>query len=729
MNLTMYCGEKGKGKTSFIQKQYPDSFWLEKADAQLKTYGAIEATLLRYKKAIPHDKYKLPDKLKKLLKSKKTIVIDNAELITEKEYNLILNSCTDKDIIIIFDLKISDVCMSGYYLTASQLHNVQLIDYDADKSEMYSWIKSAYVLLDCNEYDKLIKISGNNYNNIIKIMGLNNIGNQNNAFISEKAIKDYANKTLEEFYKKISDEYKQTLEQSSVIGETFALDPLKHNKGFNQHNAKQYLEAIENLKLFIQSRENSDDEYNFIDNEIHKAVYDGIPSNTKSEWIKILKNYFFTVLEYEHDDEVVLRDLHRLLQIGKEIYILPEDDLVSIYLKLMDTCNRQGDILKTLEYAENLFFSITEKSHYGVKQFVYGYIVKNYINIGSFDKLTNFLKNINSYEFYDGSTLYSDYYRAQALYNNGDIDEAFNIIQNLLEILEKHFSKSNVQKIHCLVYSLAATIWEHLQIDDRSYKFYSIALNSSQMLTDKTVFYDILKKSSMFEDYTFSYMYLKECIDFYSEKHMLYQEGEACFNLGTDILFNEGAKHGETKHYLTKAHEIFKDFPNEKYAYAKNNLALYYIMVENNAEKAYVLLNEAAILGLSAFTYMTIYQNMCECLILLGKTESEEFLKVYEKFNSSVNALSERQHSTRYENAYKTILDILVCEHTGKIDELNSIYETAVNNQKDKFFKHLITDIYSGNNSLPLIEHSSNLFYHKSLNDKKIFLSEFRFWE
>lgn len=729
MNLTIYCGEKGKGKTSYVQNLFPDGFWLEKADADLKTYGAIEATLLRCKKSIPHDKYKLPDKLRKLLKSKKVIVIDNAELITIKEYNLILNCCADKDCIIIFDLDIGAVCTSEYYLTASQFYNVQVIDYDAEKSAMHSWIKSKYKHLDCNEYDKLIKIAGNNYNNIIRLMGLNNFVNENKNHISNKAIKIFANHALEDFYKKLSDEYKQTLEQSSIIGKTFAIDPLMHSKGFNQHNAKQYLKAIENLKLFIQSRENSIDEYSFIDNEIHKTVYDGIPSKTKSEWIKILKNYFFTVLEYECDDEIVLHDLNRLLQIGKEIYVFPEDDLVSIYLMLIKTYYRQGDILKMLENAEKLFSTIKEEKHYGVKQFIYGFIVKNYINIGSFDKLTNFLNSINSYEFYDGSTLYSDYYRAQALYNNGDIDEALKITQNLLSILEKYFSKSDVQKIHCLVYSLAATIWEHLQIDDRSNNFYRIALNSSQSLKDKTVFYDILKKSSIFEDYALTYNILKSCIVYYSEKNMLFQEGEACFNLGTDILFNEGAKGGETKYYLMKAHDIFKDFPNEKYAYAKNNLALYYLMIENDAEKAYALLNEAAILGLSSFTYMTIYQNMCECLILLGKTDSDEFIKAYAKFNSAVDALSMRQHSTRYENVYKTILDMIICEHTGRINELNCIYEKVVNSQIDNFFKHLITDIYFRNNRMSLIEHSSNLFYHETLNDKKIFLTEFRFWE
>lgn len=730
MEITIYYGEIGKGKTHHVKQLYPNAayFNYDQKD-NLKTYGVIERVIMKKYKAFRGNDVKLAGLLKKFLKNKEQVIIDDAELISNCEFNLIINYAGDSHIILIFNLSKSECFNNDNFNTIiSSARNIKnIIDYEASKSEIINWLKQNYENLSSEDYEKVIKLTNANFINLNKLKMMNH----NSGKITQDDCREYFNIVIKELLNKLEYECAKTLKQSSVIGESFDITPLEHSKGFYRLNANEHIRELKKMKVFIQSSIDNPDNYCFIDSDVHHSIYNEIASEIKANWLEILKNYYFALLDCENNEEKKIFCLVSILDIDSKLKnTMENNEVIKVYMSLISLYEDIGDVKKAFCYSINLFKRLNSDSDDDLKNYLLSYIVKNGLNIGAFAELANLLGEIKNFGFYEGSSLFLEYCKAQIYYNSGDIDNAYKIIDDLQNTLIKYHSNSEKQTIHSLVYSFAATLQNHLKIDDEGDNFYRLALNNSiNKLSDRSVFYGILKNCSMFWDYRLSKDALIECIEFYESNKMDFNLAEVSFNLGTEMLFHEGYSDGETKKYLEKADKIFKVFPNEKFAYAKNNVALYYLTVENNVEKAKTFLNEAMCSGISDFTAMTILQNICECLILQNKIDSEDFNQNYTAFNKCITALTEREKSTRYEKIYKTILDLIIREHTNPDTEFRDLCLKEMEQAPDKFFKDIIADIYARNTNQPVKEHNSNKFYFNTLNSNKIFLTEFRFWE
>lgn len=730
METTIYYGEIGKGKTYHVKQLYPNAvyFNIEQSD-KLKTYGVIERVVTKKNKPFRGNEIKLAALLKKFLKNKEQVIIDDAELLSDCEFNLIINGSGNSHIILIFNLSKSECFNNENFnnIINSARSIKSIIDYEASKLEIISWLEQNYENLSSEDYEKVIKLTNANFINLNKLK----IMNHNSSKITQDNWREYFNIVIKELLNKLDNECAKTLKQSSVIGESFDIKPLEHSKGFYQLNANEHIRELEKMKVFIQSSIDNPDNYCFIDSEIHHSIYNDIATEIKINWLEILKNYYFALLDCENKKEKKIFYLVNILDIDSKLKnTMENNDVIKVYMSLITLYEYIGDIKKAFYYSINLFKRVNRNSDDDLKNYLLSYIIKNGLNIGAFAELAMLLGEIKSFGFYEGSSLFLEYCKAQIYYNNGDIDNAYKIINDLQVTLKRYHSESDKQIIHSLVYSFAATLQNHLKIDDDGDIFFRLALNNSiKKLSDQSIFYGILKNCSMFWDYRLSKDALIECVEFYESKKMNFNLAEVSFNLGTEMLFHEGYSSGETKNYLEKAEEIFSIFPNEKFAYAKNNVALYYLTVENNIEKAITYLNEAMCSGLSNFTTMTILQNICECLILQNKINSDDFNQKYTAFNKCIKELKERANSTRYENIYKIILDLIIRERTNPDAEFSNLCLKEMEQAPDKFFKDIIADIYARNNNQPVKEHSSNKFYFNALNSKKVFLTEFRFWE
>lgn len=125
-----------------------------------------------------------------------------------------------------------------------------------------------------------------------------------------------------------------------------------------------------------------------------------------------------------------------------------------------------------------------------------------------------------------------------------------------------------------------ATLQNHLDKEDNGLKYYSLALKHASKDEKGKDYYDILKKCDMFFDYEDTKTCLKQCLQFYEEKQDGNSAGEVYVNLATEMMFQDCSEKNKIKHYFEKAICYFSENNSKKLVYAKNNYAIYLIMVE-----------------------------------------------------------------------------------------------------------------------------------------------------
>lgn len=735
MKIVIYCGEDGCGKSTYLINKYSQACcFLGKGVTSYSTYEVIYRTFPELRFVTPK---KLYLNLKKTLETKQEIFIDSADRINEKTFDLIINtllSLTDKTIVLSFDVTKNQLFNISNFRKLTQCFNSLFLDsvteYVCSDEIINKWLKKNYPEISSSEYNKILNLTNRNFGNINILMWHNKVANNGAAIISQEVICNYLNNYIDDKFKELPNGLLQTLKKSSVIGNIFNKKVLEASNCFNIFGVSKYLKELEDMRIFIKSYIEDPNSYMFISEETHNAIYNSINIGIKEEWLHILRSYYYEILEGLNDEEL-LTVLHKIKSI--ESTLNNDNATLKLNLKLFALYSKNNDLLKALSIANELFYHLNETSLSGLKQFIFIYLINIYTYEGMHSQVLQLFDKTSNLEFFDGSFLYLDYYKAKSLYNVGKIDKAFEIIQKLDEKLKSTSAGNTNQPIYSLVYSLSATIENHLNINDGGNHYYALALNHSHnKLNDKSYYYEILSKCDMFFDYQISKQYLEECIDYYSDKKTYcdFKLAEVYFNFGTEILFQEGNVKNIAKTYLLKAESMLKEFPNERFAYGKNNLAIFYALAENDVGKALKTFKDALIVGLSNFTYMTIYLNICACLLLQNKRNSKQFKLAYKKFNENIVALKMREHPTRYEDMYCHILDLLICENSIQTEKLIKTCERLLNsNCLDTFFKNIIQDIYSRNTDHQSLKYSDNMFFYNSINDKKTFFAEFRFWE
>jgi hypothetical protein len=341
----------------------------------------------------------------------------------------------------------------------------------------------------------------------------------------------------------------------------------------------------------------------------------------------------------------------------------------------------------------------------------------------------NVIKNDYPYS----SPLYVQYYYAKCLYGQGNVDQSYLEILDLSKKLEPT-SKAVVggQPIYALTYSLLATIQHHFGVEDHGRRYYSLSLNhAANKLENKEIYHDILKKCDMYYAYSFSKKLLPQSIAYFEKNEKYYEASEVYVNLATEMMFNEAGCFYEAKEYLNKAIRTFENMPNERLVYAQNNLALLYILFSGDINVAISLLETSLLVGLSSFTYMTIYLNLCMCYLVVCGFNSKEFLSAYDSFKKYNLEIKSRKNATQYDDIYKEIVDLIVLEHRGEKAEIIRKVDHILSGQTPLFFIPLVQNIRIRNSgtNIKQSDYTDNANYYMSLNKHKIFLAEFRFWE
>lgn len=732
MRCKIYFGEKGCGKTTKLYRSSEQKekivYFCGKQPEGTHTYSCLLAC---------EDLSNAFNYLKDLLNAYEEMLLDSAQCIEENEFELLVNAALNSNIsalTIVFDIPREQYCYCRNYLQLSRLPlaaSAEIIDFKLPDCELEAWIAEYYPMVDSSEYRQILQITNRNFLNIADLMWHKKSLDENGSHISRKVYTNYVKSIVATKFKDLPTELLNTLQQSSVIGMEFQKSILESPDGFNVYEVSQYLQELENMHIFIVSNIEDDDDYFFLSDKIHAAVLDGIVPANKRTWINILIAYFQKQLKGYHAGAYRISIYAKL----KKLYSMSGNRKGALFaaVSLLREYAYRNDYENCISLASDIFHGIDTIEYNGLKQFLFVYLLKNYKQAGEYNRLSICINEEKTSLSYQGSALYLEYYQALAWYNIGKVDEAKAIVDKLVGILNTTVINYNEQQpLYSLVFSLAATICHHLHFDDDGINFYRLALNHAyNKLEDKSIYYEILKKCDMYYDYASFQEALQECIAYYKSVQNETMLGEAEFNLGTECMMQEGDTDGMAWQCLTDAERIFGKLPNENFAYAKNNLALYYFMVNNDVNAAMRKLEEALILGLSHFTYMTIYLNLCSFMMYKNEHRSDKFKYYYASFREHVDALKRRKYPTKYEEVYQELLDISIEEKEGNINNVISKCNALRKNVNiDEFFKNIVKQILA-RCSQKIFDYTmqENKFYYNCLAETRIFLAEFRFWE
>lgn len=740
INTYIYCGETGLGKTTHILKKWSENILFDGGYAlnSMDTFNIVKETLRKKNYLVSkYNNDEIFEILSKEMELNQVVILDVVEKINIEALKTIINTAilnNNIDLVFVFDLVQEELMRCEQFcklidwrvLTISNT----IKEYTASVEELESYLASDFRDIDKSQYDLIISSTNKNYNNINKLMFTKKILGDSSTLISKKVINKYMDLFIENKFKELPADISKTLKQSSLIGEVFHKQILEDINGFSIIEVSKYLEEIEAMKIFIKSYINKNGAYFFISQDIHQSIYNGIISSEKKEWIEILINYYTTKLNYEENEEIIIKYLIHL----KSLKVIT-GDLKSVFCinhRLLFYYQKIKDNDKLLETADELIDYAKNYKLFTFEQFIQALKIKILSRLKRVKEAYSIVEILSNDPLFDGSKMLLSYYKASCYYNMGNVDSSYNETLSLIQYLQKTAATNkNSQIIYSRVYSLMATIQNHFNIDDEGRKYYRLALNHAKNnIDDKSVYYSILKKCDMFFSYQISSELLKKCIEFYQTQNLMLDSGELYLNYATEMLFQESGQSQTVKEYLMKAEDIFSSYPNERLAYVKNNLAIYYIMEENAPFKALKELKESLFVDLSDFTYMTIYLNICMCMHMLNQIETEDFENANIKFNLHIEKLFAREHATRYEQIYKDLLDIILKERSADIDgvlrKCNAILKTE---KKDSFLGEVLLDIVSRNQSNQLVKHSENNHFYEVINRNKIFLAEFRFWE
>ncbi len=708
MKTEIICNEIGTGKTTFALTEYQP---------------------FRYFTTDKMDDIKDRDNTKEFY-----CIIDSIENIPESIFSTSINkiiSAEWKSIILIFNVekeKLADCNNFNMLWDAGKIPiNYKYTNFTAKEEVFYAYLENNFPNLNRDSYNNIIKVTNYNFNQISRLMLLNSLHSDNEKEISPRALSRYINELTHKIYKDIPDA-DILLQKASLIGEQFTCDALESSDGFGYDAASAYIKQMNDIHGFIRSCITFNSDYEFISHDVYESVFDTIAYENKVSWVKILIQYYKHQYERSIDNCVRITILNRLDSLYKLLPAHTAERKVICFL-LFYQYQRANKMHYALQIAQEIIDELANELTPIECAFIQNYQINTFFQLWEYSKALEILNVIITSSRYIGSRMLIKYYYAYCLYQTGDVDESYVKTKELVNYL-KNTSGSNEHshELFCMTYSLMATLQNHLDKADNGFRYYGLALNNASKNKKDKYYYDILKKCDMFYNYEDIKTSLEECLQFYEEKKDWNSAGEVYVNLATEMMFQDCQEKKKIKQYFEKAICCFAENNSKKLVYAQNNYAIYLIMVEKNIKEGLKNLKKALLVGLSDFTYMCLYLNLCMCHILLRNMDSAEFSDSYQRFIFAKKKLNKRENATKYEDIYENILRIIVGEWQGENVEKRclSFLDKLDNNS---FFAPLLEDIIKRSRLEDASVHKENTYFYKTMNEMHCFLAEFRFWE
>lgn len=728
------CGIKGLGKSSYSKKKWPTYFFIEcDIPVSSKTYAIIKQAVYKGNNSLFITTEQLVLDFYEILKNKDGIVVDNTEMIDTDTLKFIVNVSKQKNIklVFVFDLPYKKLHTSNAFLSLLEWDLIKINDdfedFKVDINDIKEFFSKKHPYIQASEFDKIINVTGFNFNEIKKLLWINKINSVNGKSFTEKAINLYLKEWLEKNLVNISSELTDVLKKASVIGVIFDKRPLEHKNGFNILGVSNYLDELVNEEIFISKYLPKKDCFNFINDDIYNAVVSSLSALQKNEWHNILKEYYIKVFVL-YDDYL---KIEALIQAKRSANIIKDFQAIfEINQVLLSEYINSSDLKKALTIIDEIIDDTYISKDRVYIDYLSSLKIQILIDFGEYKEALKIVKNNIKDNHYTGSEDYLKYYYIKCLYCCGFVDQAYYEIEQLIKHL-KRTSKAgaSMQKLYPLTYSMMSSIQNHLGIDDNGSRYYILALNHARnSINDESLYYDILSKYDMFFSGSVACNELMRCANFFQKNNDKLKLGKTHLNLATEMMFEGYGSDCDVEKYLISAKRNFI-FPDENLAYTKNNLAIFYILTKNDFSSAIQELESSLFVNLSDFTYMTIYLNLLMCYFIVDGRNSERFKNAYQQFIKHQENIENRKNSTKYEAMYRAICELIVSDEP-KNNIICTCNKYLSQMQCSDFFYPIFQDIKNRVSGIrEKVEYKNNCNFYKGINEKGIFLAEFRFWE
>ena len=736
LEVRIFCGEAGVGKTTLAMTQWPKHLMIKGNDArnQHATMGALVNALadLLEKHYDTHDEIFYD--LRNILKDGCTIIFDQAEQIDTMVLKTVINtaiSASQAILVFTFDLNQQALFENRIFrlLLDADIVPQQVESITAKQEELNRVIMDKLPCAGKKMADKLQILCGGNFRHLNRLFWLVKNNQKDYDSVIDSVVATYFHSLVDDMFHDLPPELFRVFKQSSIIGKMFQRCVLESPDGFCIAGVRTYLDKLEAMNV-LTHKYFENEFYEFNPDGMHDGVLACIEPHERVEWEQILLRYYKIRLKMERVDE---QRMEYLYQIKRLVCSLNDQrSLFGINRHLLYLYMKHGDLQKARTVSgEMLQYCKNESDGRQLLRLLAFQNAK--LNIQLWYHRDAFAAMELVQKFYpNDSGLYLMYYRALCLYNCDQTDEAYKESSALVARLKTTSSKPvKNQPIYALAYSLLATIRHHLRIKDGGARYYTKALNHARKKKeDKSVYYTILKKCDMYYDYCFSKPLLFECIAYFEGKNRL-MAAEAYMNLGTEMMFHDKDAFHEVRQYFERASAIFENEPNERLSYMRNNFAIYHVLSCGDIATAMGLLERALLVDITPFTSMTISLNLSMCRLKQYGCNDARFQEAYNEFIKQHAKIKQRKYATQYGDIYKTLLDLIVLEHSGRYNEAFSISQTLLAGKVPPFFTPILNDIArrTSKETLTAAHYSDNSVFYERLNDHRLFLAEFRFWE
>jgi Tfp pilus assembly protein PilF len=736
LEVRIFCGEAGVGKTTLAMTQWPNHLMIKGNDVrnQYATMGALVNALadLLNKRYDSHNEIFYD--LRNILKDGYAIILDQAEQIDAMVLKTVVNTAISSNqatLVFTFDLNQQMLFENRIFrlLLDADIVPQQVESIIAKQEELNRVITDKLPGAGKEMVDKLQILCGGNFGHLNRLFWLVKNNQKYYDSVTDLVVTTYFHSIVDDMFHDLPPELFRVFKQSSIIGKMFRRCVLESPDGFCIVGVRAYLDKLEAMNV-LTHKYFEDEFYEFNPDGMHDGVLACIEPNERVEWEQILLRYYKIRLKMEQVNE---QRMEYLYQIKRLVCSLNDQRaLFGINRHLLYLYMKYGDLQKArIVSGEMLQYCKNEPDGRQLLRVLAFQNVKLNIQLWYHNDAFAVVELVQKLYPDDGG-LYLMYYRSLCLYNCDQTDEAYKESSALVSRLRTTSSKPiKNQPIYALAYSLLATIYHHLHIEDDGARYYTKALNhAKKKIEDKSVYYNILKKCDMYYDYCFSKPFLFECIAYFEGKNRLIA-AEAYMNLGTEMMFHDKDTSHEVRQHFERASAIFENEPNERLSYIRNNFAIYHILSCGDIATAMDLLERALLIDITPFTSMTIFLNLSMCRLKQYGCNDVRFQEAYNGFMKQYAKIKQQKYTTQYGDIYKTLLDLIVLEHNGRYNEALSISRTLLAGKVTPFFIPILNDIVRRTSPeiLTTTHYSDNSVFYERLNDHRLFLAEFRFWE
>lgn len=409
-------------------------------------------------------------------------------------------------------------------------------------------------------------------------------------------------------YNLLTDEMKQLLAQSSIIGITFDTNMLSNN--FNILKADEILKIIEGISNLIFEEKTF--LYRFENYEIYNIILQKIEPTQRKQWNKLLAVYYEKQYHQNFNGQNKIENLYKTAFHYKESFLF--DKSIYYFILLIKMEIKVIDYKQAIRYIQDLkriiLFENKKKQHM-LEAVITVYEGECYKLLGEYDKAVKCYQNcLGLYKnFYSEIELANiNLNLSYSLYMNDNLPEALKIALKMKETLFMNKSeKVLLYKTISFLSSIFHLMGENVQAEE----YYVGALTHCKENGLEEEYYVQLKKASMIFDIEIAEPFVREAATYFEKHNKIGHLAETLHNLSTDNLYL--LKFDFFNDECQRSIKLFNQYGSILVHYPLNTMGVYVAAIKQDIDSAISIFEELLNYNIESFSYATIHTNLATC--------------------------------------------------------------------------------------------------------------------